>query len=296
MLGSDGKPKDPDPSIYSAPVSRNAPNLGGTEVRPQMPGDRPPTKTGTPVGGGRKSLPDDMVFEGTSRRGRGETVRETLDRSIQELQDKAVSEGQPPQTADNAVRAFILLFALGFVLRGIDVMDHDMPNAIQKWVIAAGVTLLDYFYVPIRTALGPRFASTAAKVGTDFRWWVVAALVLLSWAAVSPVIEKQGWPSLAQKEPALVIHDPPSADDIAKATALIQSKLDAVTQQRDAALADAASLRHQIAGQSTPPPQPIPNQGPIAWRVDSQLLVISGGGPRAVVNGLIFQGTRVRTH
>jgi hypothetical protein len=105
-----------------------------------------------------------------------------------------MSEPEPPQTADNAVRAFILLFALGFVLRGVDVMDHDMPNAIQKWVIAAVLSIADYFYVPIRKTLGPRFSNTAASVATDFRWWAVALMVIIFGMSLSPYVEQRRWP------------------------------------------------------------------------------------------------------
>jgi hypothetical protein len=90
-----------------------------------------------------------------------------------------MAEAPPPQTADNAVRAFILLFALGFMLRGIDMMDDSMWSAVQKWAIAAALSVVDYFYVPVRTRLGPRFAETAAKVATDFRWWTVAIIFAL---------------------------------------------------------------------------------------------------------------------
>jgi hypothetical protein len=163
-----------------------------------------------------------------------------------------VSEAPPPQTADNAVRAFILLFALGFVLRGIDVMDTSMSDAIQKWIIAAAISVADYFYVPIRTALGPRFTSTASKVGTDFRWWIGAVLVVLLWAAVAPTVEKHGWPSLTPKAEQIVIHDPPTAEDIAKASASIRA-------ERDAALSNLASVakeRDDLSREANTPRQP----------------------------------------
>jgi hypothetical protein len=98
-----------------------------------------------------------------------------------------MSEGEPPQTADNAVRAFILLFVLGFVLRGVDEMDHSMSDAIQKWAIAGFLAILDFLYVPIRQLFGPRFTKTAALVATDFRWWTVSVLVVLAWSTVFPI-------------------------------------------------------------------------------------------------------------
>jgi hypothetical protein len=122
-----------------------------------------------------------------------------------------VSESPPPQDADNAVRAFILLFALGFVLRGIDVMDHDMAGAIAKWFIAAVISVFDFNYIRIRNTLGTSFAATAAKVGTDFRWWVSAILVVLLWGAISPLIERQRWPFSVRSEPRTVSIPAPMA-------------------------------------------------------------------------------------
>jgi hypothetical protein len=158
-------------------------------------------------------------------------IASSIEQSERSSEKAAVSEPPPPQTADTAVRAFILLFVLGFVLRGVDVMDHDMPDAIQKWLIAAGIAVVDYFYVPVRTALGPRFASTASKVGTDFRWWIAAILVVLLWAAIVPTIERHGWPSFARNALPVVIHDPPTTEDIAKATAPIQAQLEAAKRE-----------------------------------------------------------------
>jgi hypothetical protein len=176
-----------------------------------------------------------------------------------------------------------LLFALGFVLRGVDVMDHDMFDAIQKWTIAAIISIIDYFYVPLRTALGPRFAGTAGKVGTDFRWWIGAVFIVLLWSVISPIAEKYGWPSQVS------INAQPKGEDIAKATALIQSKLDEMTRQRNAAQAEAAQLRQQIA---VPLPQQpsLSIQGPINWQPDLSL-VASGGGPSTQIHSVLFQGT-----
>jgi hypothetical protein len=117
---------------------------------------------------------------------------------------------------------FILLFALGFVLRGVDVMDHDMWSAVQKWIIAAGISIVDFFYIPIREALGPRFASTASAVATDFRWWVTGAFIVLIFAALGPAIERHGWPRWPLPTPTV-----PSADEIASAVVRALPKGDA---------------------------------------------------------------------
>jgi len=154
-----------------------------------------------------------------------------------------MSEAPPPQTADNAVRAFILLFVLGFVLRGVDVMDVDMSEAIQKWIIAGVLAVLDYFYVSIRTLLGPRFAATAATVGTDFRWWIAAALVLLAWGTVQ---EQQKW--LIRPT---VVHNEPAAEYIDTETASLRKQLSAAVKGQEDLQKENDRLRQALTQQQT---------------------------------------------
>jgi hypothetical protein len=51
-----------------------------------------------------------------------------------------------------------------------------------------------------------------------------------------------------------VIHDPPTAEDIAKATTPIRDQLIAVTKERDVAVSDAATARRQLEGRTTTAP------------------------------------------
>jgi hypothetical protein len=99
--------------------------------------------------------------------------------------------------------------------------------------------------------------------------WVVGAFALLLLAIVlAPFVEQRRWPfighfALPTTAPPIVIHTPPTAEDIAKATAPTQTALDEMTRQRDtairerdAAVADAAQLRahdQAPAGQSAIP-------------------------------------------
>jgi hypothetical protein len=79
--------------------------------------------------------------------------------------------------------------------------------------------------------------------------WIFAAFTLLVAAIVlSPLIEQRRWPFFESNAPQspVVIHDPPSAEDIAKATATISNQLNIVTQQRDSAVAKAATLSRQL--------------------------------------------------
>jgi hypothetical protein len=68
--------------------------------------------------------------------------------------------------------------------------------------------------------------------------------------------------------PTAIIHDPSSAEDIAKATAPIQAQLNTVTQQRDAALSDAAALRRQLEATAPQPTLPTAQQPSFANNYD----------------------------
>lgn len=107
--------------------------------------------------------------------------------------------------------------------------------------------------------------------------------------------------SASQPGPTTIIfHDPPTAEDIAKETAPVRAELDAIRNQLASTILERDKLRQQLstfgrtnnaatANNSTLPPTSI--TGPINWHFNSQLIVISGGGPHALVDALIFQGT-----
>jgi hypothetical protein len=97
-----------------------------------------------------------------------------------------MAEGDPPQTADNAVRGFILLFVLGAVLHGFDVMHADgIWSAGMWWIVGGVLAVFNWNWVRVETWLGSRFAEIANKVATDFRWWVVTALTLFLGVSIS---------------------------------------------------------------------------------------------------------------
>lgn len=100
------------------------------------------------------------------------------------------------------------------------------------------LSALGVFWVRVRTWAGPHFTATATQTATDFRWWTATLLVLFVYstgpeiyrrAMQPPVVSVQCWdgkaPPCAAPAPK-VIHDNPSAEDIAKAIAPIQKKLD----------------------------------------------------------------------
>lgn len=101
-----------------------------------------------------------------------------------------MAEGPPPETSDLAVRAFIALFVLGSVLHGFDVMRPDgIKSSVGWWIIATILAVFDWFWVRIKSLLGPRFALTANNVATDFRWWTSALMLLFASLAASDIYQ-----------------------------------------------------------------------------------------------------------
>ena len=98
-----------------------------------------------------------------------------------------MAEGNPPQTPDLAVRAFIGLFVLGAVLHGFDVMKDGFKSTVTWWIVGGSLALIDWYWIRIKNWLGPRFAITANNVATDFRWWALALVAVFAAVAGSDI-------------------------------------------------------------------------------------------------------------
>jgi hypothetical protein len=101
-----------------------------------------------------------------------------------------MAEGEPPQSSDIAVRAFIGLFVLGAILHGFDVMKDGVKSAVTWWVVGGGLAVFDWYWVRIKTRLGSRFAATANRVATDFRWWAGALIAVFLGAGAIEAYER----------------------------------------------------------------------------------------------------------
>ncbi len=100
---------------------------------------------------------------------------------------------------------------------------------------------------------------------TNPNWAFAAFGLLLAGIILAPFVEQRRWPFLWQishpikTAPPIVIHDAPTPEDIAKATASIQSRLDETVRERDVAIEELARLKaHQQEAQTT-----LPNLGPM---------------------------------
>lgn len=138
-------------------------------------------------------------------------------------------------------------------------------------------------WIRTRTWLPAGVAASLSKAPLDARLWIAALLFLFLYGTAPEIYQRATAPAAppagftqqqvdekiavvtapiqskldaarqtitdlknAPPRSSIIIHDPPTAADIAKATAPIQAQLNAVTQQRDAAMSDAAALRHQL--------------------------------------------------
>jgi hypothetical protein len=81
---------------------------------------------------------------------------------------------------------------------------------------------------------------------TNPNWAFAGASILVAALLTLPFIEERRWPFLAPLR-TIVIHETPSPEEIAKLTAPIQSKLDAMSQQKDQAQATVENLRRELA-------------------------------------------------
>jgi len=195
----------------------------------------------------------------------------------------------PKALADRAVLGLCELFALLFGLPFGEDLYNDRP--ITGWhYFYFGIAILFAIGGPmwplIRMRAGiPESVSRSLLSGaTDARIWLAVLLILFIYATGPEIYRRAVNPT--------AIHDPQSVEDIAKATAPLQAKLDDMTWQRDAALSYVTNLKKQLeTSQQAPQPSPPSDTGPINWLSDSQFLVVSGGGPDALIHSVLLQGT-----
>jgi hypothetical protein len=115
-------------------------------------------------------------------------------------------------------------------------------------------------------------ASLSGAAANAYVWLTV--LLLLFLYNVGPELYHQA------------VHEPATADDIAKAIAPLQAEIANLKKQ----LADAAQ---RIEPKTTAPLPPNAGEsgGLISWALDGQFLVVTGGGPEARINSVLLQGT-----
>jgi hypothetical protein len=150
-----------------------------------------------------------------------------------------VSDHLPPETPTQAARALIAWFAGALAFESV----HEFAEAASYGTAfayglgAVVVAVADYNLKALLVG-SPRLTKSLNRVASDARWWVGAAMVSLLIISISPYVEQRRWPFARQfsaPSSPTVIHDPPTADDIAKATAPIRVERDTAIKERDAA-------------------------------------------------------------
>jgi hypothetical protein len=164
-----------------------------------------------------------------------------------------------PKNWIEAIPAILFgFYGLAFAFEAVSAMNRgDIDITIADTVGCAVCAGLALAWWKRKDWLPQKLVATSTAIVTDARWILGAMSVLLIASVLAPYIEQRRLPFAWQFGAATqtVIHDPPSADDIANVTRPIQDQLNAVTQQRDAALSEAASLRRQLEDTKRPQAQ-----------------------------------------
>jgi hypothetical protein len=76
----------------------------------------------------------------------------------------------------------------------------------------------------------PRFTATFNNAASNANWWIGVIAICLAGVILSPFVEQHRWP-FAKWLPTTTIHEPATAEEIAKATAPIKSQLDVAKKE-----------------------------------------------------------------
>jgi hypothetical protein len=137
-----------------------------------------------------------------------------------------------------------------------------------------------YKWAKIRAALAPRiptFFEKFNKLASDPRWWIATLAGFLLYVVLSPFIQEGRWPAIpfvGFSTSTVVVHEAPTAEDIAKAQAPIKADLGAANQraaslqaQLDTAIRERDAAR-QSHGENVVSASPQPAPSPETIKVD----------------------------
>lgn len=155
-----------------------------------------------------------------------------------------------PDTADRAVRGWIVAIGFTLVLVGGEMMAEKdgARTALGAILLVAAlpVYLSAAWWRMTKEHLSGGQLSTLRMVASDTRWWFGLLAFVLVWLAVSPYAQ-QRWPFWSQGSPSTnIVHEPVSSEPIEKAIAPIRAQLDEATRQRDAVTRERDNLVDQL--------------------------------------------------
>jgi hypothetical protein len=233
-------------------------------------------------------------------------------------------EDEIPETADGAIRGYIVAIGFTLALIGGELMAEK--DGGRFWIGAALFTsglpcyLSAALWKTIKPQLNRSVLATLNILASDARWWVTTLLVGLLALTLSPFIEQRRWPFLPTAELQSQLNTKqheladikrelqeerqkakpllPRAQSLVTGGELVQ-RVENLQSQLDVAKREIAETKRQleIAHQaaSTPaPPSARESHGPIKWATDFAL-VASGGGPNALIHAILFQGVSSST-
>ena len=169
-----------------------------------------------------------------------------------------MSEGPIPDTPDKAIQAYLSMLAWIAILEGVSMILHgeNYPIAISAVVVGTMLFLAAYKWDALKARINEHLVESLGRTATDARWWIAAMMLAMIVVVFSPYVEQRRWPFTQQQDVSLtptVVHGPPSAEDIEKATTPIRAELNAAKQraqnfaaQLTAAQEDAAHARTQL--------------------------------------------------
>ena len=164
---------------------------------------------------------------------------------VREGRIRMAEEEEIPETPDKAVRGWIVAIGFTLVLVGGEMMAEKDRSRFYLGVIllcaALPVYLSAAWWSSIKERLSVGQVSSLRLIANDARWWFGLLAIILVWFALSPFVEQQRWPF------SKVFHDPPSEEEISKATAPVVATRRVIESLPDNAIAENGRLAQELS-------------------------------------------------
>jgi hypothetical protein len=160
-----------------------------------------------------------------------------------------MSEGPPPDTPDAAIRGYFSMLSWIVILEGVSMILHGENYFVAIAAVAAGTVLFYgvYKWEWIKNHVHPKLVDSIGRIATNAQWWVALVMIALIGVIFSPYFERDRLPFAGQSASSIpsIIREPPSEDDVTRATAPIRSERDAALSKLTNATKELNDLRQQ---------------------------------------------------
>ena len=216
------------------------------------------------------------------------SLRQDIANAIEQRERSAEKEpmAHPPPTNDPLLleRAYIEGWVLALTFGAEEELraGHIVTGLVVLAVSIIGqIVVIRWPKIRARIAVRtPVFTDKFSHLVSDPRWWVVTLMVFMGYLALSPYVQQQRWPF------STVFHEPPTAEEMAKAIAPLQRQLDAANMI-------IADLREKIS-RLQPTSSASGNQPPISSSINWQTNLsawMGGDKDGQAVHGICIRGT-----